>query len=66
MHLLVKHRGSRRPSSWKSPQITRTKEEALEMLASYRQRIESGEVRGVGGREGGSESGEVRGVGRVR
>ena len=25
--------------------------------------IKSGEVRGVGGREGGSESGEVRGVG---
>ena len=31
-HLLVKHRESRRPSSWKESNITRTKEEALEML----------------------------------
>lgn len=31
-HLLVKHRGSRRPSSWKQAEITRSKEEALEIL----------------------------------
>jgi NIMA-interacting peptidyl-prolyl cis-trans isomerase 1 len=29
-HLLVKHCESRRPSSWRSDKITRTKEEALE------------------------------------
>lgn len=31
-HVLVKHRESRRPSSWKSEKITRTKEEALGMI----------------------------------
>ena len=31
-HLLVKHTGSRRPSSWKQPVITRTEEEALQMI----------------------------------
>jgi len=31
-HLLVKHRDSRRPSSWREDTITRTKEEALEIL----------------------------------
>lgn len=31
-HLLVKHRDSRRPSSWREENITRTKEEALEIL----------------------------------
>ena len=31
-HLLVKHRESRRPSSWKEANITRSKEEALEIL----------------------------------
>lgn len=31
-HLLVKHAGSRRPSSWREENITRTKEEALEIL----------------------------------
>ena len=31
-HLLVKHRESRRPASWKEANITRTKEEALEIL----------------------------------
>lgn len=33
-HLLVKHRESRRPSSWKEKTITRSKEEALEMIKS--------------------------------
>ena len=32
-HLLVKHKDSRRPSSWREENITRTKEEALEILA---------------------------------
>jgi len=31
-HLLIKHKDSRRPASWKSPSITRSKEEALEIL----------------------------------
>ncbi|KAI8917197.1 peptidyl-prolyl cis/trans isomerase NIMA-interacting 1-like protein [Powellomyces hirtus] len=43
-HLLVKHRDSRRPSSWKTENITRTKEEALQIIEGYRQRITSGET----------------------
>ena len=31
-HLLVKHAGSRRPSSWKEENITRNKEEAVKMV----------------------------------
>lgn len=31
-HLLVKHAQSRRPSSWREENITRTKEEALELV----------------------------------
>lgn len=31
-HLLVKHNQSRRPSSWKTETITRSKEEALEII----------------------------------
>lgn len=34
-HLLVKHQGSRRPSSWREDNITRTKEEALEILKGW-------------------------------
>nr|KAF6481482.1 peptidylprolyl cis/trans isomerase, NIMA-interacting 1 [Molossus molossus] len=33
-HLLVKHSQSRRPSSWRQEKITRTKEEALELINS--------------------------------
>lgn len=44
-HLLVKHRDSRRPSSWREANITRTKEEAIEILKGYERRIKSGEVR---------------------
>ncbi|RHZ84745.1 hypothetical protein Glove_77g29 [Diversispora epigaea] len=43
-HLLVKHKGSRRPTSWKEPTIKRTKEEALEVIKSYHSRITSGEI----------------------
>lgn len=43
-HLLVKHRDSRRPSSWKEPEIRRTKEEALEILRGYEKKIKGGEV----------------------
>lgn len=31
-HILVKHRESRRPSSWREENITRSKEEALKLL----------------------------------
>lgn len=44
-HLLVKHRESRRPASWKSPKITRSKEEAVKILKGFRERIASGEVK---------------------
>lgn len=42
-HLLIKHRESRRPSSWKESTITRTKPEALELIRGYQQQIASGE-----------------------
>lgn len=38
-HLLVKHSGSRRPSSWKEPKVTRSKEEAIDILKGYQQTI---------------------------
>ncbi|KAI5119726.1 hypothetical protein M0805_001439 [Coniferiporia weirii] len=38
-HLLVKHNGSRRPSSWKEANITRSKEEAIELLRQYAAQI---------------------------
>jgi peptidyl-prolyl cis-trans isomerase NIMA-interacting 1 len=49
-HLLVKHNESRNPSSWKEvvlfhqATITRTKEEAMELILDYRQKLESKEV----------------------
>lgn len=43
-HLLVKHRDSRRPSSWRETEITRTKEEALNILRAHGQRIQNGEA----------------------
>lgn len=43
-HLLVKHAGSRRPSSWREDKITRTKEEAAKILDDYREQINSGDV----------------------
>ncbi|KAF2086565.1 rotamase-domain-containing protein [Saccharata proteae CBS 121410] len=42
-HLLVKHEGSRRPSSWREANIKRTKDEALEIIKGYEERIRSGE-----------------------
>jgi len=38
-HLLVKHSGSRRPSSWKESNITRSKEEATLILRGYQSQI---------------------------
>ena len=43
-HLLVKHRESRRPSSWRDDNITRSKEEAREILNGHEERIRNGEV----------------------
>ncbi|CAH0387742.1 unnamed protein product [Bemisia tabaci] len=43
-HLLVKHEHSRRPSSWREENITRSKEEALESIKSYREKIVSGQA----------------------
>lgn len=43
-HLLVKHRDSRRPSSWRETVITRTKEEAIASLEGHEKRIRSGEI----------------------
>ncbi|KAL6925299.1 hypothetical protein FSST1_002573 [Fusarium sambucinum] len=43
-HLLVKHRDSRRPSSWREAEITRSKEEAFEIIKEHEQKIKSGSV----------------------
>ncbi|CAP68301.1 uncharacterized protein PODANS_7_3850 [Podospora anserina S mat+] len=43
-HLLVKHRDSRRASSWKEAEITRSKEEAMSIIKAHEQRIKSGEI----------------------
>nr|VCV25393.1 dodo [Mesovelia mulsanti] len=43
-HLLVKHSGSRRPSSWRQDRIIRSKEEALEEIKAYREQIVSGKA----------------------
>lgn len=42
-HILVKHRESRRPSSWRQDVITRTKEEAIEELKKYVDQINAGD-----------------------
>lgn len=39
-HILVKHNKSRRPASWKNPNITISKEEALKQLQRLRERVE--------------------------
>lgn len=44
-HLLVKHRDSRRPRSWRQAEdITRSKDEALQILRRYRDLITSGQA----------------------
>ena len=43
-HLLVKHAQSRRPSSWKEENITRTPEEARKILEGYQAQISSGSI----------------------
>jgi len=41
-HLLVKHRDSRRPASWKEPKITRSVEEAREDITRHQESINNG------------------------
>ncbi len=41
-HLLVKHKDSRRPSSWKEQNITRSKEDAIDILKRHQEQINSG------------------------
>ncbi|KAI1917703.1 peptidyl-prolyl cis-trans isomerase Pin1 [Ophidiomyces ophidiicola] len=43
-HLLIKHRDSRRPTSWREASVTRTKEEAIEILNGHLSRIKAGEA----------------------
>ena len=43
LHILVKHKDSRRPSSWKESNITRTKEEAQSILEGIAERVKNGE-----------------------
>ncbi|GAA5915916.1 hypothetical protein JCM8208_003661 [Rhodotorula glutinis] len=38
-HLLVKHSGSRRPSSWRDDNITRSKEDAIDRLKGFEQQL---------------------------
>lgn len=41
-HLLVKHRDSRRPASWREAKITRTLDEAQDQIEKYKGDIDSG------------------------
>ncbi|KAL7626485.1 peptidyl-prolyl cis-trans isomerase Pin1 [Parahypoxylon ruwenzoriense] len=43
-HLLVKHRDSRRPASWRENEITRTKEEAMDIIRAHEQKIKDGSI----------------------
>jgi len=44
-HLLVKHKDSRNPHSWREKDVTRTKEEARSILEGFEKRIKGGEVK---------------------
>ncbi|KAI6243195.1 Peptidyl-prolyl cis-trans isomerase [Aphelenchoides fujianensis] len=39
LHILVKHEGSRRPSSWRTENITRSKGDARKILKSYQKEL---------------------------
>lgn len=43
-HLLVKHRDSRRPSSWREAEITRSKDEAMSIIQGHEQKIRNGQT----------------------
>ncbi|KAM0793306.1 hypothetical protein ACM66B_000765 [Microbotryomycetes sp. NB124-2] len=38
-HLLIKHNASRRPSSWKEQNITRSKQDAIDILKRHEQQL---------------------------
>lgn len=38
-HLLVKHKNSRRPSSWREENITRSKDEARDIIIGYLDKV---------------------------
>jgi len=40
-HLLIKHSGSRRPSSWKETNITRSKDEAITTLQGFQAQLQA-------------------------
>ncbi|KAL5119319.1 peptidyl-prolyl cis-trans isomerase Pin1 [Pleosporales sp. CAS-2024a] len=46
-HLLVKHRDSRRPASWREPKITRSKDEARALIEGYQSQIKAFEGQGT-------------------
>ena len=48
-HILVKHRDSRRPSSWKEAVVTRSKDEAVSAIAHIRAKLD--EVKSSRGEE---------------
>lgn len=43
-HLLIKYAGSRRPSSWREAQVTRSHADALAVLQAHEARISAGEA----------------------
>jgi peptidyl-prolyl cis-trans isomerase NIMA-interacting 1 len=43
-HLLIKHEGSRRPSSWREAKITRSKNDAMATIKDYEAKIRAGET----------------------
>jgi NIMA-interacting peptidyl-prolyl cis-trans isomerase 1 len=43
-HLLVKHRDSRRPASWREARITRSVEEAETIIREHKKKIDSQQV----------------------
>jgi NIMA-interacting peptidyl-prolyl cis-trans isomerase 1 len=47
-HLLVKHRDSRRPSSWREPKITRSLGDAHGLIEGYQKQIQAYENGGEG------------------
>ncbi|ODQ79740.1 hypothetical protein BABINDRAFT_61952 [Babjeviella inositovora NRRL Y-12698] len=46
-HLLIKYAGSRRPSSWKEENITRTREEAIKILRDWQAKLKRGEAKSL-------------------
>ena len=39
-HILQKHTGSRRPSSWRCPNVTQSKDEAIQIILKFQSQIE--------------------------